>query len=214
MTQTSAQCPAWAADCGRIPSVLVGNQEAGPSGSDSGGLLADLLEGARRRNLSANSLAAYERTWTRFLAWTAAASFDPRSLPFPDTVSKVIHCRGRRAAAKPSSAAAPAVNNFAESAAELVKNLPLANNGRVRKAPRPARFSFPNPSRVCGRSPAGSRAAVQRSERTTSHEDSCIRSTSDGPPPSPQPQQNRVVKMQPWSKITHYAGFDWATRSS
>jgi hypothetical protein len=74
--------------------VLVGNREAGPSGSDSGGLLADLLEGARRRNLSANSLAAYERTWTRFLAWTAAASFDPRSLPFPDTVSKVIYCRG------------------------------------------------------------------------------------------------------------------------
>jgi integrase len=36
-----------------------------------------------RRNLSANSLAAYERTWTRFLAWTAAAGFDPRSLPFP-----------------------------------------------------------------------------------------------------------------------------------
>ena len=157
---------------------------------------------------------AYERIWTRFLAWTAAASFDPMSLPFPDTISKVIHCRGRRAAAKPSSAAAPAVNNFAESAAELVKNLPLANNGRVRKAPRPARFSFSNPSRVCGRSPAGSRAAVQRSERTTSHEDSCIRSTSDGPPPSPQPQQNRIVKMQSWSKITYYAGFDWAHRSS
>ena len=51
--------------------MLVGNQEAGPSGSDSGGLLADLLEGARRRNLSTNSLAAYERTWTRFLAWAA-----------------------------------------------------------------------------------------------------------------------------------------------
>jgi hypothetical protein len=47
------------------------------------------------------------------------------TISFPDTVSKVIHCRGRRAAAKPSSAAAPAVNNFAESAAELVKNLPL-----------------------------------------------------------------------------------------
>jgi hypothetical protein len=46
--------------------VLVGNQEAGPSGSDSGGLLADLLEGARRRNLSANSLTAYKRTWTGF----------------------------------------------------------------------------------------------------------------------------------------------------
>jgi len=38
------------------------NIEAGPSGSDLGGLLADLFEGARRRNLSANSLGAYERT--------------------------------------------------------------------------------------------------------------------------------------------------------
>jgi Transposase len=128
----------------------------------------------------------------------------------PDTVSRVIHCRGRRAAAKPSSSAAPAVNNFAESEAELVKNLPLANDGRVRKAPRPARSALPSPSRVQGRSPAGSRADVQRSERTTSHEDSCIRSTSDEPPTSLQPQQNRIVKMQSWSKITHYAGFDWA----
>jgi hypothetical protein len=42
----------------------VGNEEAGPLGSDSGGLLADLLEGARRRNLSSNSLLAYERTWS------------------------------------------------------------------------------------------------------------------------------------------------------
>jgi hypothetical protein len=33
--------------------------------------LADLLEGARRRNLSVNSLAAYERTWRAFLAWAA-----------------------------------------------------------------------------------------------------------------------------------------------
>jgi hypothetical protein len=46
--------------------VLGENDEAGPSGSDLGGLLADLLEGARRRNLSENSLAAYERTWRRF----------------------------------------------------------------------------------------------------------------------------------------------------
>jgi pimeloyl-ACP methyl ester carboxylesterase len=48
-----------------------------------GGLVADLLEGARRRNLSANSLAAYERTWRTFLAWAAAASLDPRALSFP-----------------------------------------------------------------------------------------------------------------------------------
>jgi hypothetical protein len=32
-----------------------------------------LLEGARRRNLSANSRAAYERTRRAFLAWAAAA---------------------------------------------------------------------------------------------------------------------------------------------
>jgi hypothetical protein len=63
--------------------VLVENREAAPSGSDSGGFLADLLEGARRRNLSANSLAAYERTWRAFLAWAAAAGFDPRALSFP-----------------------------------------------------------------------------------------------------------------------------------
>ena len=63
--------------------MLVENKEDGPQGSDIQGLSADLIEGARRRNLSANSLAAYERTWTRFLAWAAAASFDPRSLPFP-----------------------------------------------------------------------------------------------------------------------------------
>jgi site-specific recombinase XerD len=63
--------------------VLGENEEAAPSGSDLGGLLADLLEGARRRNLSANSLAAYERTWRTFLAWAAAASVDPRALSFP-----------------------------------------------------------------------------------------------------------------------------------
>jgi hypothetical protein len=45
--------------------------------SDSGGLMADLLEASRRRNLS-----AYERTWKGFLAWAAAGSFDPRSAFF------------------------------------------------------------------------------------------------------------------------------------
>jgi hypothetical protein len=60
--------------------------EAGPLGSDSGGLLADLLEGARRRNLSVNSLEAYERTWRALLAWAAAASLDPRGLPFPEAL--------------------------------------------------------------------------------------------------------------------------------
>jgi hypothetical protein len=45
--------------------------------------LADLLEGAQRRTLSANTLAAYERTWRGFLAWAAAADIDPRVLSFP-----------------------------------------------------------------------------------------------------------------------------------
>ena len=61
----------------------MGNIEDGLQGSDIQGLSADLLEAARRRNLSAKSLAAYERTWRALLAWAAAASLDPRSLPFP-----------------------------------------------------------------------------------------------------------------------------------
>ena len=61
--------------------MLVENIEDRPQGSDVHELSADLLEAARRRNLSKNSLAAYERTWTRFLAWAAASSFDPRGLP-------------------------------------------------------------------------------------------------------------------------------------
>jgi hypothetical protein len=60
--------------------VLGENDEAALSGSNLGGLLADLLEGARRRSLSENSLAAYDRTWSAFLAWAAAASLDPRAL--------------------------------------------------------------------------------------------------------------------------------------
>ena len=50
------------------------NGELKTVGSDSGQLLADLLDGARRRNFSANSLLAYEPTWKGFLAWSAAAS--------------------------------------------------------------------------------------------------------------------------------------------
>jgi site-specific recombinase XerD len=41
------------------------------------------LKGRGGRNLSANSLAAYERTWKAFLAWAAASSVDPRALSFP-----------------------------------------------------------------------------------------------------------------------------------
>ena len=77
---------------------------------------------------------------------------------------------------------------------------PALFSSAVNKLCRECSGACEDPSRVQGRSPAGSRAAVQRSERTTSHEDSCIRSTGDGPPTSLQPRQNRIVKMQPWSK--------------
>ena len=63
--------------------MLGENADAIPSGSDIGGLLTDLVEGAGRRNLSANSLVVYERTWRAFLAWAAAASLDPRVFSFP-----------------------------------------------------------------------------------------------------------------------------------
>jgi hypothetical protein len=46
--------------------VLGQNEEAVPSGSDVGGRLIDLVEGARRRNLASNSLAAYEVLGRRF----------------------------------------------------------------------------------------------------------------------------------------------------
>jgi hypothetical protein len=39
--------------------VLGENKEDAPLGSDTNGLSADLIEAARRRNLSANSLAAF-----------------------------------------------------------------------------------------------------------------------------------------------------------
>jgi site-specific recombinase XerD len=79
--------------------VLGENEEAGPSESDLAGLLADPLEGAGRRRLSANSLAAYERTWSAFLAWADAGSLHPRSLSFPTVLESVfLSWRGENAA--------------------------------------------------------------------------------------------------------------------
>jgi hypothetical protein len=71
-------------------SVLVENEEAEPKGSDLGGLLADLLEGAPPTEPVSHSLVAYERTWKAFLAWAAAASLDPRGLSFPAALEAPI----------------------------------------------------------------------------------------------------------------------------
>ena len=51
-----------------------------PPGSDPSSLLGDLLEAARRRNLSGHSLLAYQRAWIQFLSWAAANDCDPRQL--------------------------------------------------------------------------------------------------------------------------------------
>ena len=66
-----------------------------PHGSDPQSLLADLLEAARRRNLSTNSLLAYRRTWTQLVAWCSAASFDPRNLP-PATAQEAYGWLGEK----------------------------------------------------------------------------------------------------------------------
>jgi hypothetical protein len=60
--------------------VLGQNEEAVPSGSDVGGRLIDLVEGARRRNLASNSLAAYEVLGRRFSHGRQLLVWDPRSL--------------------------------------------------------------------------------------------------------------------------------------
>jgi transposase len=72
-----------------------------------------------------------------------------------------------------------------------------------------ARLFRPNPKRITRRTPADSKASTQRSERTPSHEDSCIRSTREPAALKPQPQKrNKPVKEI--KEITHYAGLDWA----
>lgn len=51
-----------------------------PPAATPSSLLDDLLEAARRRNLSGHSLLAYQRAWTRFLSWASATDCDPRQL--------------------------------------------------------------------------------------------------------------------------------------
>jgi hypothetical protein len=68
--------------------VLGENQEGGLQGSDIQGLSADLLEAARPRNLSANSLAAYERNaldapYTPFIASTEMPAAEPMLMIVP-----------------------------------------------------------------------------------------------------------------------------------
>src|SRR5262245_27953717 len=91
-----------------------------------------------------------------------------------------MHKRGRTASAKPCSEGSSLVNNLAAERMDLVNDLPAGEDGMRRKVPRPARSTVAKPKRFSCRTPAGSRAPVRRSERTSSREDPCISSTSDG----------------------------------
>ena len=166
-------------------------------------------EVTQRAKTSGQTLSKLEQTVNRFDGTNGKPSFQ-KGDNAADTVSKVIHKRREKASAMPCSQPAPIVNNFATEEISIVKNLPSGHDGSERNAPKPARSNAAIPLRVNWRTPAGSRAPVQRSERTSSHEDRCISSTSDRrrallrTPSTPEP------KMKPWNEITHYAGFDWA----
>ena len=91
-----------------------------------------------------------------------------------------------------------------------MNNLPSGQDGWERHAPKPARSTVAIPSRVICRRPAGSRASVRRSERTSSREDPCISLTSDRRVAlTPRPSTGKR-KMKAWKEITYYGGFDWA----
>ena len=130
-------------------------------------------------------------------------SLNARPHPGPDTVSKVIHSRAERA---PKAKRREAVNNFAATNFETISRLEHNNSGR--EAPDRTRFPKPYPKRIRERTPADPGAFVQKSERTTPCEGSCIRTTSDK---SPGPRAGNHMNDQiAWNVITHYAGFDWA----
>jgi len=69
------------------------------------------------------------------------------------------------------------VNNFATVRNFVVNSLPSEENDDGCRASGPARFRLSYPKRIRKRTPAGSKASAQRSERTPSHEDFCISST-------------------------------------
>ena len=157
--------------------MLGGNEESGPSGSDSGGLLADLLECGRRRNLSANSLAAYERTWRAFLASARLQVWIHEALSFPTALEGYRFLgEGKNAASLKQIRAALSFaykhwdlkNPFAKieprsrrSLRSAISSSPISagssaisNPGRMATA-LPSRFTWPTPS---SRPPAGSRS--------------------------------------------------------
>src|SRR5262245_56012413 len=93
---------------------------------------------------------------------------------------------------------------------EVVNNMPSGQDGWERQAPKPTRSRVAIPTRVICRRPAGSRAPVQRSERTSSCEDPCISLTGDRRGALASRPLTGKRKMKAWNEITYYGGFDWA----
>jgi transposase len=112
----------------------------------------------------------------------------------PDTLSKVIHQRGKRSRQR---AHPKLVNNFAAGYPD----------GGEQLAPLETRLRVPYPTRVNGRSPTPAAAPGPSAERTTPREGSRIRShPSRGPAPL---RAARVMNTQ-WTEQTYFAALDWA----
>src|SRR5262245_439409 len=113
----------------------------------------------------------------------------------PDTISKVIHRRGKRSR---KSAPPALVNNFAT--AHDCRGEPLA-------APEP-RLDSPHPARVRQRSPTPVAAPGPSAERTSPREGSCIRLRPSRAPGA----LGTITNMNAnWTEHSYYAALDWAT---
>src|SRR5512139_3794568 len=73
--------------------------------------------------------------------------------------------------------------------------------------PAPSRSFAPQPSRLSKSTPVGAGSTGATSERTLPREGPCIRAR---PPRFGSVRRNSRPPMQPWTELTHFAGFDWA----
>ena len=125
----------------------------------------------------------------------------------PDILSDVSH---RRVAQPEGSKRRSAVSN---SAARVVKTTTCGTlePSKCVDAAIPTRSPHPASARGTRRSPVGSTAPAQKSERTSPHEGSHIRSTGSRRKALRQSKQKRGANvMDNWRQRTAFVGFDWA----
>jgi transposase len=113
----------------------------------------------------------------------------------PDTLSKVIHQRGKR-------------THERVRIPKLVNNLAAGQNGAGEQlaAPEP-RLVIPYPTRVTARSPTPASALEPSAERTSPHEGSGIRLR---PSQVPQPMRRMKRMNTNWNETPYFAALDWA----